>query len=113
MAVVLTVSFFIDHVSSHHRDIMFWVKRLSHQCRIRKDFTMFCNNLLILFKDNGNARLAKELLGPAYLDHIQDEVSRHTSGLQQKERYEGRLEKRIGSLQRRISEISQFHIRLW
>jgi hypothetical protein len=31
VAVILTVSFLINHVSSHHRDIMFWVKRLFHQ----------------------------------------------------------------------------------
>jgi hypothetical protein len=62
---------------------------------------MFCNNLLILvFNDSGNAQLVKELLGPAYLECIWDEVSHHTSGLQQKERYEARLEERIGSLQR-------------
>jgi hypothetical protein len=68
VAVILTVSFFIDHISSHHSDIIFWVKRLFHQCRVQKDFTMFCNNLLILFDDDSDARLAKELLGPAYLD---------------------------------------------
>jgi hypothetical protein len=34
VAVVLTVSFFIDHISSHHGDIMFWVKRLFCQCRV-------------------------------------------------------------------------------
>jgi hypothetical protein len=28
VAVILMVSFFIKHVSSHHGDIMFWVKRL-------------------------------------------------------------------------------------
>jgi hypothetical protein len=64
---------------------------------------MFCNNLLILFEDNSNAQLAKELLGPAYLDCIWDEVSRLASGLQQKEKYEARLEERIGSLQRGTS----------
>jgi hypothetical protein len=36
---------------------------------------MFCNNLLILFDDYGDARLAKELLGPAYLDCIWDEYN--------------------------------------
>jgi hypothetical protein len=67
VAVILTVSFFINHVSSHHGDIMFWVKRLFCQSRVQKDFMMFCNNLLILFNDNVDAQLAKELLGPAYL----------------------------------------------
>ncbi len=105
MAVILMASFFINHVSSHHGDIIFWVKRLFCQCRVQKDLKMFCNNLLILFNDSGNAwlakeLLAKELLGPAYLDCIWDEVSHHASGLQQKKRYEARLEERIGSLQR-------------
>jgi hypothetical protein len=94
------VSFFINHVNSHHGDIMFWVKRLFCQCRVWKDFMMFCNNLLILFDDSSNAWLAKELLGSAYLDCILDEVSCHASGLQQKESYKARLEERIGSLQR-------------
>ncbi len=34
VAVILTVSFFINHVNSHHGDIMFWVKRLFCQCRV-------------------------------------------------------------------------------
>jgi hypothetical protein len=53
--VILTASFFINHVSSHHGDIMFWVKRLFCQCRVQKDFTMSCNNLLILFHHSSNA----------------------------------------------------------
>jgi hypothetical protein len=55
MAVILMASFFINHVSSHHGDIIFWVKRLFCQCRVQKDLKMFCNNLLILFNDSGNA----------------------------------------------------------
>jgi len=103
VAVILTVSFFMDHVSSHHGDIMFWVKMLFRQCRVQKDFTMFCNNVLILFDDDGDAGLAKELLGPDYLDCIRDEVSCWASGLQQRNKYEARLEERIGSLQRGTS----------
>jgi hypothetical protein len=82
---------------------MFWVKRLFCQCIVWKDFTMFCNNFIILFDDDNDAWLAKELLGPTYLDGIWDEVSCHASGLQQKQTYEARLEKRIGSLQRGTS----------
>jgi hypothetical protein len=42
----------------------------------------------------------KSFAGKIYQQTHQDEVRHCTSGLQQKERYEARLEERIGSLQR-------------
>ena len=99
VAVIIIKSCFMKHVSSHFGDVMYWVKTIFRQCRVRKDFTMFCNNLLMLFDDAGNARLAKELLSPTYLDCIRDEVSRRASGVQQKKRYKDRLESMIGGLQ--------------
>lgn len=100
VAVIITKTFFIDHVSDHVGDLLFWIKTIFRQCRVRKDFTMLCNNMLMLFDDSGNPELAKLLLSPTYLDCIRDEVSRRAIGLQQKMRYEARLEEMIGKLGR-------------
>jgi len=96
LAIIVTKSFFLDHVSSHHGNTMYWMKKLFCHCRLRKDFAMFCSDVFTLFEDGGDPALAKELL-TEYLDCIRDEVSRRASSSQHKQRYTERLEEMIGS----------------
>jgi len=86
VAHMITKNLFLPVTETKQDDVSYWMMQIFRHCHTRKDFILFCNNLLSLVPNGGNRDLCRTLLKD-HPNSMSDYVGRLAAARAHQERY--------------------------